>query len=39
MEYDVEYFALRILSAVKVDRAVMRGCRPEPGIILIIIPR
>ena len=31
VEYDVEYFALRILSAVKVDRAVMRGCRPEPG--------
>lgn len=30
VDYDVEYFALRILSAIKVDRSVMKGSRPEP---------
>lgn len=28
VDYDVEYFALRALTAIKIDRTVRKGCRP-----------
>ena len=28
VDYDVEYFALRALTAIKIDRVVRKGCRP-----------